>query len=101
MKGGLMPQSQRWTKPPTRIIKLNWDVALDRKNNKMRVGAIVRDSSGEVLTALSTIVPFINDYDVVEVVVAWKAVTFCCEMGFQWMIFEGDFLNVVNALRHA
>jgi hypothetical protein len=87
MKGGLMPQSQRWTKPPTRIIKLNWDVALDRKNNKMRVEAIVQDSSGKVLTALSTIIPFNNDSDVAEAMVVWKAVTFCYEMGFQRMIF--------------
>jgi hypothetical protein len=60
--------------PPTGIIKLNWDAALDRKNNKMRVGPIVRDSSREVLIALSTIVPFIYDFDVAVVVVAWKAV---------------------------
>jgi hypothetical protein len=87
MTGGLVPQSKRWMKPLTGIIKLNWDAALDRKNNKMRVEAIVQDSSGKFLTALSTIIPFNNDSDVAEAMVVWKAVTFCYEMGFQRMIF--------------
>jgi hypothetical protein len=64
----------------------------------MRVGAVVRDSSGEVLAAVSTIIPYIIDSDVAEVITAWKAMTFCCEMGFQQVIFERDPVSVVTTM---
>jgi ribonuclease HI len=43
---------------------------------------------------------YIIDSDVAEVVTAWKAMTFCREMGFRELIFEGDSMNVVTTLRH-
>lgn len=46
--GVMEPLIQRWIKPPIGMLKLNCDTALDRRTRKMGVGAVVRDSSGEV-----------------------------------------------------
>jgi hypothetical protein len=58
----------------------------------------VRDSSGVFQVALSAAVPSIIDPGVAKAMAAWRAVNFCCDLGFQRTIFEGDSLNVVNAL---
>jgi hypothetical protein len=49
---------------------------LDGRNKKIEVEAVLRDSSREVLEALSTTVSYINDSYVAKAMVAWKAVTF-------------------------
>lgn len=45
------------------------------------------------------VVSFIIDPTVAEAVVAWKAVNFYNDLSFHKVIFEGDALIIVNALR--
>jgi len=54
-----------------------------------------------VLATICTAMPFITDSKVREtvVVVAWKATKFCKDVGLQWVIIEGDELEIVYALR--
>ncbi|XP_035541705.1 uncharacterized protein LOC118344698 [Juglans regia] len=42
----------RWEKPDTMVCKVNWDAALDVKNKKVGIGVIIRDSEGEILACL-------------------------------------------------
>jgi hypothetical protein len=51
-----------------------------------------------VLAAMATIIPYINDPAVAESMAAWRVVNMCSELGFQQVIFEGDSLLVVLAL---
>lgn len=69
----------------------------------MGVGVVVRDSQGAGRAAMCTRVPFIVDPSIAAAVTAWQAAKFCCEHGFQRVIFlrQGDSLLVVSALRKA
>jgi hypothetical protein len=40
---------QQWNKPPFDVIKLNWDVVVDKEGQKMGVGIIARDHHGAIL----------------------------------------------------
>jgi ribonuclease HI len=42
--------------------------------------------------------PFIRDPEVAEVMAAWRAFMFCEDLGVHKAVFEGDSLNVVNAI---
>jgi len=33
----------RWKKPPLRVLKINWDVALLKETQKMGVGVVIRN----------------------------------------------------------
>lgn len=92
-------ERRRWKLPPEGVVKTNWDDALDISNKRMGVGVVVRDASGAILASMVTTIPFIRDPTVAEAMAAWKAVVFCSELGFQRVIFEGDALEIVNALR--
>ncbi|GLT72939.1 hypothetical protein SLA2020_448330 [Shorea laevis] len=50
-----------WKKPVDGVIKLNWDAAIDERNNRMGVGVIFRDATGAVLASMCSIVPFVTD----------------------------------------
>jgi len=88
----------RWSKPDAGFIKLNWDAALDVRQNRMGVGIIARDELGEVRAALCTTLPYIQNPSVAETVGARRAVEFARERGFSSIVIEGDSREVVLAL---
>jgi ribonuclease HI len=53
---------------------------------------------GEFYAALVSTMPFIRDPEVAEALAAWRAFMFCEELGVHKAAFEGDSLNVVNAI---
>jgi hypothetical protein len=65
------PGHVRWQKPPVGIMKINWDAALHKENKHMGVGVVIRDDKGDVVVALSKIVPYIMDPLTAETVVVW------------------------------
>lgn len=65
----------------------------------MRVGVIARDEQGFVVASKCTIVTFITDPTIVEVVAIWKTAEFCRDLQSTWVIMEGDALKIVQALR--
>jgi predicted TIM-barrel fold metal-dependent hydrolase len=76
------PGRVRWQKPPVGIMKINWDAALHKENKHMGVGVVIRDDKGDVVVALSKIVPYIVDPLTAETVAVWHAARLACEMGF-------------------
>lgn len=89
----------RWSKPPPGATKINWDASIDQACNRMGLGVVVRDSSGELRGSLFASVHGITDLDVAEAMAAWRAANLCIVQGFQSVILEGDSTNIVNALR--
>jgi len=87
-----------WQKPPPGILKLNWDVAIDRARGITRVGLVVRDSNGQVVVASTRHFPILVEASIGEALGAWCGVSLSSEWGFQNMIFEGDSMEVVSAL---
>ncbi|XP_059446463.1 uncharacterized protein LOC132178010 [Corylus avellana] len=84
-----------WEAPKDDFVKVNWDAAVDKHRRKMGIGVIIRDSMGEVLTTLSAPKDYIIEPDIAEALVVLRAVLFCGELGFHWVILEGDALQVV------
>jgi hypothetical protein len=64
----------------------------------MGVGIVVRDASRAFQAALVSTLPSICNPEVAEAMAAWRAVLFCEELGVNRAVFEGDYLNMVNAI---
>jgi len=64
----------------------------------MGVGIIARASMGEFYADLVSTMPFICDQEVAEAMAAWQSFMFYKEFGVHKAVFEGDSLNVVNAI---
>jgi hypothetical protein len=74
-------QTTIWRKPSPRWIKLNWDAAIDVKQQKMVIGIIVRASR-----------PHVTDPTIAEAIAEWKIVDVCISLGFPKVLLEGDSL---------
>jgi hypothetical protein len=44
--------TQKWAGPPNGSYKVNWDIALDVKQDCMGIGVIIRDDKGAVFGAV-------------------------------------------------
>ena len=87
-----------WRAPPTEVFKLNFDAAVFSDQHCSGFGAIIRNSSGEVMASMLVKGPYVNSNEEAEVLACRRVVEFSREVGFSRVIIEGDCLNVMRAL---
>jgi hypothetical protein len=66
-----------------RVCEGQLDATVDKENQKMGTGAIIRDFEGEVLATLLALKYYIIDPIIAETTATWRAVLFCKDLGYQ------------------
>ena len=61
-------------------------------------GAIIRNTTGEVMAGMSAKGPYVNSSEEAEALARRKAIEFSIEFGFSKLVIEGDSLNVMRAI---
>ena len=89
----------RWQPPSAGSVKTNYDDVMFAESNMVEIGVVVRNSEGRVLAALSEQIVKPPTVEILELLVARRAVSFTAESGFDQFICEGDSESVVNSLR--
>ncbi|KAK9997230.1 hypothetical protein SO802_021916, partial [Lithocarpus litseifolius] len=64
------------------------------------IGVVVRDSTDEVLAAMSEIIPLPSSIVVLETLAARRAVVFLKELDLHSLIFEGDSKESILAIKN-
>lgn len=90
---------ERWSRPQCNDLKANWDAAWEGQTRTMVVGVVMRDWLGKVVVAIAENFPHSSDPTQAEAQAAWRAISFCHELGIRRVHFEGDSLNIVSALQ--
>ena len=80
------------------MVKLNWDAAVNVGERKIGLGIIAHDHTDQVLAVFVASRQYIIDPIAAEALATWKMAEICVFMGFQEVHFEGDSLDVVQAL---
>jgi hypothetical protein len=91
---------QKWKKPPHGVIKLNWDAAIDKNNQRMGIGIIARDHNGNIVAAFVATRLYITDPSSAEALAAWKMAELCVVLGLNNVLLEGDSLEVVKGVQN-
>jgi ribonuclease HI len=86
-----------WKKPTKGTIKVNSDANL-MSEGRWGLGAVCRDSSGEVLAAATWEIPGADDPQLAEACALYEAVRFARDCCFRDVIFECDNSQVVHLL---
>lgn len=82
-------------------VKANWEIALDHLHQKMGVGIIIRNEHGEVLASKQIPKHGCPQPQIAETFGAFMAISFCLELGFNRIVFEGDAKNVVELIQRS
>ena len=98
-KSKKLPRKVIWKPPDAALFKTNFENAVFEDLGAARIGAVVRNSSGEVLAALSEINPLPSSIVALETVVARRAILFVYELGFSGIIFEGDSEEAISTIK--
>ena len=88
----------KWKPPDGVTVKTNFDGAMFAESDQAGIGVVVRNHRGHVMATLAKKIPKPASIEVLEVLVAWRAVQFTLELGFAHAIFEGDEEIVTKAL---
>ena len=62
------------------------------------IGVVIRNSSGQVIGALSNRINLPSALDDVEAIAYRKAISFALELGVEEVVFEGDSETIIKAL---
>ncbi|XP_042992245.1 uncharacterized protein LOC122318727 [Carya illinoinensis] len=88
----------KWKAPIGDCIKVNWDAGINKKDERVGIGVVVRDGRGEVMVSLCYSNEGCCSPVVAELRALWRVMKLCAELNFENVIFEGDALVVVNAV---
>ena len=98
-KSKKLPRKVIWKPPDASLLKTNFDSAVFEDLGAVGTGAVVHDSSGEVLAALSESIPLPSSIVALETIAARRAVLFVRELGFSGTILEGNSKEAIQLLR--
>ena len=79
-------------------MKINYDGATFKEQNKSGVGMVIRDGNGLVLASLAKQIPQLYTAMEVEAMAAATALSFASQLGFHSGILESDSQLLVSAL---
>ena len=77
----------RWSPPPDTCFKCNFDAALFDGSEYAAIGVVFRDSSGNVIAALSQRIDYTSLIELAEALVARRAMVFARELGLFDVIY--------------
>jgi len=69
-----------------------------KTNSSAGIGVIIRDGMGEAIGALTMPIPLANLVATMEALACRRAVLFAKEIGLLDVIFEGDSVEVIQAI---
>ena len=93
------PRAVKW-KPPTKAMmwKTNFDGAMFLESDQAGIRVVVRNQAGQVMAALLERIQKSNSVEILEALLARRAVQFTLELGFKQSVFEGDSKVIIKAL---
>ena len=94
-----LPRKVIWKPPDASLLKTNFDGAVFEDLGSVGTGAVVRDSSGEVLAALSESIPLPSSIVALETIVTRRAILFVRELGLNGIILEGDSKEAISTIK--
>ncbi|XP_075669944.1 uncharacterized protein LOC142639686 [Castanea sativa] len=92
------PQQITWKPPVSQKLKVNFDGAVFREEQRAGVGVIIRDEHGSVIATMAENFPLPFSINAVEVIAAKKALKFALELGLSAIVLKGDSKYTMDAL---
>ena len=90
---------EKWKPPDANLVKINFDGAIFRNENRSGIGMVVRTHTSAILASLAQSISKALQLAKIEAIVATRALEFGHELGLTEAILEGDSKLIVNSLK--
>jgi ribonuclease HI len=91
-------RGKTWTAPNSGWMKANWDMAINKDQDRVDIGVIIRDEKGRVVVAMSRTRQGLLEPTTGEALGAFQATRLIMELGLQNIILEEDAKQIVEAI---
>jgi len=88
-----------WRKPAEGYLMLNIDASYDENGGCGSTGAIIRDSSGGMIAASSTFIPYLVDAPMAEAFALKEGLMLAQYIGGNRLIVRSDCIEVVDIMK--
>ena len=85
--------------PLTDWVKVNFDGTVFQESGEAGLGIIIRNDYGLVMAGLTQVIPLPTSVEMVEVLVARRALILAKELGLDHIILEGDSEIAIRAMK--
>lgn len=89
----------KWQKLILGFFKINWNAASDQRNDRIGIGALIRNLEGLVVCTLIFTWPFNVNPFTTDALTSFHAFRFCKDIGLTQLIIEGIALQVIQLLK--
>lgn len=79
----------RWTPLETTWVKVIWDATINKGDQNMGIGVVLRDSFGAMLACRSSLTSFNFEPILAKCKALWRAMQLCDKLGFQGFNWRG------------
>jgi ribonuclease HI len=91
-----MTSTPRWSPPPKGTVYINVDAALFPPTRRMGIGVVIRNHSGDCLTACSELQDEVTMPELAEALALRRAISLAGEKGFDKVMVVSDCLSLVQ-----
>lgn len=88
---------EKWLPLQENFVKPNWNVVINSHNATIGLGGIFKDSRGKILAFLCNI-QLVNNPTLAEAIALRKIMFICLDLGFNSLVFEGDYCKLLVSL---
>ena len=88
----------RWIAPPQAVYKLNYNVAAFEDSASTGFGAVIKNSTREVMVAMTVKGPVVQGSEMAKLLACRKVLEFAIDAGFTVLIVEGDSVNATRCI---
>ena len=88
----------RWIPLPQAVYKLNYNAAMFEDSTSSGFDAVIRNSTGEIMAAMTVTGLAVQGSEVAELLPCCKALEFAIDASFTVLIVEGDSVNATRCI---
>ena len=88
----------RWIPPPQAVYKLNYNAAMFEDSTSTGFGAVIKNSTREVMVAMTVKGPVVQGSEMAELLACRKVLELTIDAGFMVLIMEGDNFNATRCI---
>ncbi|XVF29293.1 hypothetical protein REPUB_Repub15cG0108600 [Reevesia pubescens] len=89
----------KWAPPPMNFVKVNFDVSLQEQQRCCGIGVVTRNHVGQIVAVGALRMEYVTTAFLAEAIAVMTALEFASDLGFHFIILEGDSLCVVKNLQ--
>ncbi|XVF06903.1 hypothetical protein REPUB_Repub06bG0091300 [Reevesia pubescens] len=88
-----------WVPPSMNYVKVNFDASMQEQQGRCGIGVVIQNHTGQIMAVGAFKMEHVTTIFLADAIAARKALEFASDLGFSFIILEGDSMCIVKSLQ--